>query len=89
MALSVLMIIAGILAVASPFVAGVAVTRIVGWLLLFSGVLHFVYAFRGGTATAGLWEILVGVVYLLIGFIANSSLLLVRRQVPGYDVRRV
>jgi len=29
------------------------------------------------------------VVYLLIGFIANSSLLLVRRQVPGYDVRRV
>jgi uncharacterized membrane protein HdeD (DUF308 family) len=67
MALSVLMIIAGILAIASPFVAGVAVTRIVGWLLLFSGVLHFVYAFRGGTVAAVLWEILVGVVYLLIG----------------------
>src|SRR5262249_60562870 len=66
-ALSVLMIIAGILAIASPFVAGLAVTRIVGWLLLFSGFLHFVYAFRGGTATAVLWEILVGGAYLLIG----------------------
>jgi hypothetical protein len=29
------------------------------------------------------------VVYLLIGFIANSSLLLVRRRVPGYEVRSV
>jgi hypothetical protein len=29
------------------------------------------------------------VVYLLIGFIANSSLVLVRRQVPGYAVRGV
>jgi hypothetical protein len=29
------------------------------------------------------------VVYLLIGFIAHSSLLLVRRQVPGYEARSV
>jgi hypothetical protein len=29
------------------------------------------------------------VVYLLIGFIANSSLLLVRRRVPGYEARSV
>jgi len=76
MALSVLMIIAGILAVASPFVAGVAVTRIVGWLLMFSGVLHFVYAFRGGTVAAVVWEILVGVVYLVIGgyILANPAI---------------
>jgi len=67
-ALSVLMIIAGILAIASPFVAGMAITRIVGWLLLFSGVLHFVYAFRGGGVTAVIWEILLGVVYALVGF---------------------
>jgi len=67
MALSVLMIIAGILAIVSPFVAGIAITRLVGWLLLFSGVLHFVYAFRGGTVAAVIWEILVGIVYLVIG----------------------
>src|SRR5262245_35742060 len=58
-ALSVLMIIAGILAIASPYVAGFAVTALVGWLLLFSGALHFVYAFRGGGVTAVIWEILL------------------------------
>lgn len=76
MALSVLMIIAGILAIVSPFVAGIAITRIVGWLLLFSGILHFVYAFRGGSVGAVVWEILVGVVYLVIGgyILANTAI---------------
>jgi uncharacterized membrane protein HdeD (DUF308 family) len=75
-ALSVLMIIAGFLAIMSPLVAGIVVTRIVGWLLLFSGALHFVYAFRGGGVAAVLWEILLGVVYVLVGFfiLANPAL---------------
>jgi len=74
-ALSVLMIVVGILAIASPLVAGFAVTRIVGWLLLFSGALHFVYAFRGGTVTAVLWEILLAILYALVGFylLANTA----------------
>ena len=66
--LSVLMIIAGILAIAAPLYAGVAVAALVGWLLLFSGVLHLVYAFRGGKVSAVLWEILLAVVYGLVGF---------------------
>jgi uncharacterized membrane protein HdeD (DUF308 family) len=66
--LSVLMIIAGILAIASPYYAGLAITVVVGWLLLFSAVLHLVYAFRGGRATAVIWEILLAIVYALIGF---------------------
>src|SRR5262249_4492993 len=75
-ALSVLMILAGILAIASPFLAGIVVTRLVGWLLLFSGVLHLVYAFRGGSVTAVLWEILLAVVYGLVGFyiLANPAI---------------
>jgi uncharacterized membrane protein HdeD (DUF308 family) len=78
-ALSVLMIIAGLLAIASPLLAGVTVTRLVGWLLLFSGVLHFVYAFRGGGVTAVLWEILLAVVYALAGvyILANTAIGLV------------
>ena len=66
--LSVLMIIAGILAIAAPLWAGIAVTALVGWLLLFSGVLHLIYAFRGGKASAVLWEVLLAVVYGLVGF---------------------
>lgn len=74
--LSVLMIIAGILAIASPLWAGIAITVLVGWLLLFSGVLHLVYAFRGGRATAVIWEIVLAIVYGLIGFyvLANPGI---------------
>jgi uncharacterized membrane protein HdeD (DUF308 family) len=74
MALSVLMIIAGILAIAAPYYAGLTVTAVVGWLLLISAVLHLVYAFRGGRATAVIWEILLAVVYGLIGFYVLTNL---------------
>ena len=43
-ALSVLMIVAGILAIASPLAAGVAVNIFVAWLLVFSGAVHLVFA---------------------------------------------
>jgi uncharacterized membrane protein HdeD (DUF308 family) len=66
--LSVLMIVTGALAIALPMVAGFAVTGIVGWLLIFSGILHLVLALSGGGATAVVWEILLGVVYGAIGF---------------------
>ena len=65
--LSILMIVAGVLAIASPMMAGVTVTALVGWLLIFSGGLHFAYAFRGGSASAVLWELLLAVVYAMAG----------------------
>lgn len=65
--LSILMIAAGVLAIGVPLIAGVAVTAIVGWLLLFSGLLHFAFAWRAGRTGGVLWEILLGVVYGAIG----------------------
>lgn len=46
MILSVLMIVAGFLAIVVPPAAGLAVTILVGWLLVLSGVMHFVYAWH-------------------------------------------
>jgi uncharacterized membrane protein HdeD (DUF308 family) len=66
--LSILMIVAGVLAIASPLMAGVVVTALVGWLLIFSAALHLGYAFRGGRAGAVMWEILLAIVYGLVGF---------------------
>src|SRR4029078_1660844 len=66
--LSVLMIAAGVLAIASPAMAGVAVTVFFGWLLIFSGVLHLAYAWQAGRASRVVWEILLGVLYGGIGF---------------------
>jgi uncharacterized membrane protein HdeD (DUF308 family) len=67
-ALSVLMIVAGLAAIVMPPAAGIAVTILVGWLLMFSGVAHFVYAWHTRGAGAVIWEVLVGVAYLAVGF---------------------
>lgn len=66
-ALSVLMILAGILAIASPLAAGLAVNLIVAWLLVFSGGVHLVFAWYRPSTGGLLWELLVGVLYIFIG----------------------
>lgn len=65
--LSVLMIVAGILAIASPLAAGLAVNLIVAWLLIFSGCVHLVFAWYRPSTGGLLWELLVGVLYIFIG----------------------
>lgn len=66
-AVSVLLIVLGLLAIALPFMAAIAVTSIVGWMLLFGGITHIVAAFHARGAGAVLWEILVGLAYLVGG----------------------
>ena len=41
---SVIMIIAGLLAIAMPLEAGIAVNLFVAWMLVFAAVAHFVFA---------------------------------------------
>jgi len=66
--LSVLMIAAGVLAIGLPQVAGIAVTEVVAWLLIFSGALHMAFAWRSSHAAAVIWEVLLGLAYGAIGF---------------------
>jgi len=64
---STLMIVAGFLAIVVPPAAGLAVTILVGWLLVFSGLMHFVFAWHTrGTGTI-IWEILLGIAYVVVG----------------------
>jgi len=71
--LSLLMIAAGVLAIGLPMIAGVAVTAIVGWLLLFSGLFHLAFAWRAGRPGAVLWQILLGLLYGAVGFYILAS----------------
>src|SRR5437879_13454653 len=71
--LSVLMIAACGLAICIPVIAGVTVTALVGWLLIFSGLLHLAFAWRAGRMGAVVWEILLGIVYGAIGFYLVAS----------------
>jgi uncharacterized membrane protein HdeD (DUF308 family) len=65
--LSVLMIVAGILAIASPLAASIAVDVLVAWLLVFSGCVHLVFAWYTRTTGGFLWELIVGILYIFIG----------------------
>ena len=65
--LSVLMILAGILAIVVPPAAGIAVAILVGWLLVFSGGAHLVFAWHTRTTRGFVWEILLGILYVLVG----------------------
>jgi len=67
-AAAVLFIVLGMLAIIEPALAGLAVSRLVGWLLVFGGVTHLIAAFKGGGAKQVVFEVLVGLAYLLGGF---------------------
>src|SRR4051812_39525288 len=66
--LSVLMMVTGVLAILVPPIAGLAVTVVFGWLLIFTGVLHLGFAWRGEGAAGIVGEILLAVLYGAIGF---------------------
>ncbi|HEV3219142.1 MAG TPA: DUF308 domain-containing protein [Candidatus Acidoferrales bacterium] len=65
--LSVLLIVAGLLAIALPQMAGITVSIFVAWLLIFSGGVHLIFAWHTRTTGGVLWELLVGLLYIGIG----------------------
>jgi len=60
-----LLVIAGLAAIMLPFVAGVAASILFGSLLLVAGIAHGVYAWSQRGAGAVLWQVLIGIVYLI------------------------
>lgn len=66
-ALSLFMILAGLLAIVLPAVGGIAVVLVLAWLLMLSGAAHLVFAWYTRTAGALVWELLVGILYLFVG----------------------
>lgn len=64
----VLMVIAGLIAIAVPFATGVTAAIYVGVMLIFAGVLHFVMAFHLRPAGGMLYQVLIGLLYVCGGF---------------------
>jgi uncharacterized membrane protein HdeD (DUF308 family) len=65
--LSILLILAGLFAICIPSISGLAITLIFGWLMIVSGVTHFIFAFKTHTTGGVIWELLLGAVYLFTG----------------------
>lgn len=66
-AIAVIFILLGVFAIVEPGVAGLGVTILVGWLLIFGGVAHFIAAFKGGGAKHVIFHVLIGLLYLAGG----------------------
>ena len=66
-ALGILMMIAGVIAMFAPWEAGLVITLVVGWCAIFNGFAQIVFAFR----THGGWhialEIVLGIIYIIAG----------------------
>ena len=68
-ALSVLMILAGLLAIFVPLIGGIAVYGLVSWLIIFSGAAHLLFAWHARHDGGFMWEMLVGILYIFVGVI--------------------
>jgi uncharacterized membrane protein HdeD (DUF308 family) len=62
-----LLIVLGMVAVGSPFLAAVAVSVVVAYVILLAGVAHLMLAFRAHGAGSVIWKLLVGIAYLAFG----------------------
>src|SRR5580700_10941368 len=63
----VLLIIFGMVAVGTPFLAAAAVVGLIAWLIVLAGVVHLMLAFRAHGAGSVIWKALVGIAYLCFG----------------------
>lgn len=63
----VLLIVFGMLAVGSPFLAALAVNVVIAWLIVLAGAIHLTLAFSAHGAGSFIWKLLVGVAYLAFG----------------------
>src|SRR3954462_2165784 len=64
---SVLLIVLGFIAIASPIASSVGAALVIGWLLVISGLIQFVHAFQSKGIGHIVWKLLVAAFYFLIG----------------------
>lgn len=69
----VLLMIAGMLAIVIPAPAALAFALVLGWLLVFAGVVEIAHAFHQRAEPGFAWKIIVGVVTLAIGIMMLVS----------------
>jgi uncharacterized membrane protein HdeD (DUF308 family) len=66
-AVAVLFIVLGMFAIIEPGVAGLGVTILVAWLLIFGGLTHLIGALKGGGAKRAIVQAMTGILYLIAG----------------------
>jgi len=65
--IGVVMLIFGILAIASPFVAGLSIAITIGILLIMGGLAQLFFAFTASSFGKGIWVFILGALTVFIG----------------------
>jgi len=68
LALGILLVIVGMAAIAFPFFSTIAAKIALGWVLLIAGIAEVVHAFYVKRWAGFFWNLLVGLLYLAVGF---------------------
>jgi len=66
-ALGILMILAGMLAIIFPLIGGVVAVYVVAWTAIFNGAALIVYGFRAHSGGRTVLEIVLGLLYIVAG----------------------
>src|SRR5215469_2816959 len=72
--LSILLIIAGFLAILLAAETTIAVVIIVCWILMIGGLVQFAFAFRSKGVGLTIWKIVVAIAYFLTGLFLRIEL---------------
>ena len=64
---AVVIMVLGLLAVILPHASGIAISVVVAWLIVFSGVAYLAFAFTSLSAGRFIWRLLIGALYILGG----------------------
>jgi uncharacterized membrane protein HdeD (DUF308 family) len=66
-AMAILLVLAGMVALLMPFVSGVALTLMIGWFFCVAGIFHFLFAWKIHFTSGIFWELLIGFLYVFAG----------------------
>ena len=67
--MGVLLVILGILSIGAPFVTGIAVAYMVGFLVLVGGIFETIFAFRAKSWGWGILTFLLGLLWIFVGIL--------------------
>ena len=66
-ALGILLIVLGVVAIAFPVLMTITAKIFLGWMFLIGGVLQIIHAFSTRDWKGFLWNVLIGVLYVVVG----------------------
>ncbi len=72
-AVGILLIILGIVAIALPFATAIALSLLFGWIFILGAIAQIIYAFVSRRAGSFIWKLLMGVFYLIGGIFVLLS----------------